>query len=59
MQTEEGIQQCKLIAVHAGLEKGKGVEEQLKILKARDTSLPRVEALSGKKNVWDIPKVRV
>ncbi|XP_058107864.1 tyrosine-protein phosphatase RLPH2-like isoform X2 [Magnolia sinica] len=40
----------------AGLEKTKGVEEQLKLLKARDTSLPKVEALSGRQNVWEIPK---
>eukprot|EP01018_Ginkgo_biloba_P016925 Gb_02215 [translate_table: standard] len=46
---------CKLIAVHAGLEKTKNVEEQLKVLYNRDVTLPRVEALSGRKNVWDIP----
>ncbi|GAB2300694.1 Tyrosine-protein phosphatase rlph2 [Dionaea muscipula] len=51
-----GIKHCKLIAVHAGLEKGKGVEEQVKLLKARDTRLPKVEALSGRKTVWDIPE---
>ncbi|KAG5556612.1 hypothetical protein RHGRI_007025 [Rhododendron griersonianum] len=55
LETEEGIKHCKLIAAHAGLEKGKAVEEQLKFLKARDTRVPKVEALSGKKNVWDIP----
>ncbi|KAK1262946.1 hypothetical protein QJS04_geneDACA008424 [Acorus gramineus] len=51
-----GMQCCKLIAVHAGLDKSKGVEEQLRILRARDTSLPKVGALSGRMNVWDIPK---
>jgi len=56
LETEEGIKHCKLIAVHAGLEKDKPVEEQLKFLKARDTRVPKVEALSGRKNVWDIPK---
>ncbi|PSS15956.1 Serine/threonine-protein like [Actinidia chinensis var. chinensis] len=56
IETEEGIKHYKLIAVHAGLEKGKGVEEQLKFLKARDTRVPKVEALSGRKNVWNIPK---
>ncbi|KAL6988365.1 Tyrosine-protein phosphatase rlph2 [Sarracenia purpurea var. burkii] len=56
VETEEGIKHFKLIAVHAGLEKAKGVEEQLKLLKARDTRVPKVEALSGRKNVWDIPK---
>ncbi|KAK9291003.1 hypothetical protein L1049_009186 [Liquidambar formosana] len=56
IETEEGIKHCKLIAVHAGLEKGKDVEEQLKFLKARDTRVPKVGALSGRQNVWDIPK---
>ncbi|KAI8563100.1 hypothetical protein RHMOL_Rhmol03G0087400 [Rhododendron molle] len=56
LETEEGIKHCKLIAVHAGLEKGKAVEEQLKFLKARDTRVPKVEALSGRKSVWDIPE---
>ncbi|KAE9465565.1 hypothetical protein C3L33_02541, partial [Rhododendron williamsianum] len=31
-------------------------EEQLKFLKARDTRVPKVEALSGRKSVWDIPE---
>ncbi|KAJ4705156.1 Calcineurin-like metallo-phosphoesterase superfamily protein [Melia azedarach] len=56
VETEDGIKHCKLIAVHAGLEKGKNVEEQLKFLKAKDTRVSKVEALSGRKNVWDIPK---
>ncbi|KAF9590183.1 hypothetical protein IFM89_031838 [Coptis chinensis] len=56
VETSEGKTNCRLIAVHAGLEKGKGVEEQLKILKAKDTSIPKVEALSGKASVWEIPK---
>ncbi|KAH7512124.1 tyrosine-protein phosphatase RLPH2 [Ziziphus jujuba] len=56
VKTEDGIKHCKLIAVHAGLEKNKDVKEQLKSLKARDTRLPKIEALSGRKNVWDIPK---
>ena len=43
--------------MHAGLEKGKNVEEQLKHLKAKDTGVSKVEALSGRKNVWDIPQV--
>ncbi|KAI9153021.1 hypothetical protein LWI28_004579 [Acer negundo] len=56
IETEDGIKHCKLIAVHAGLEKGKNVEEQLKRLKAKDTGVSKVEALSGRKNVWDIPQ---
>ncbi|PIN00137.1 Serine/threonine specific protein phosphatase PP1, catalytic subunit [Handroanthus impetiginosus] len=56
IETEEGLQNCKLIAVHAGLEKGKGVEEQLRYLKAKDTKISKVAALSGSKNVWNIPE---
>lgn len=54
--TGDGITHCKLIAVHAGLEKAKDVNEQLKYLKARDTRVPKIEALSGRENVWDIPQ---
>lgn len=56
VETNDGIKHCKLIAVHAGLERGKKVEEQLELLKAKDTRVPKVEALSGRKNVWDIPE---
>ncbi|XP_021657955.2 tyrosine-protein phosphatase RLPH2 isoform X2 [Hevea brasiliensis] len=56
IQNEGGVKPCKLIAVHAGLENGKNIEEQLKLLKAKDIRVPKVEALSGRKNVWDIPK---
>lgn len=56
IETEDGIKQCRLIAVHAGLERDKDVKEQLKHLKDRDTRVPKIEALSGRKNVWDIPK---
>ncbi|XP_020586582.1 uncharacterized protein LOC110028886 isoform X3 [Phalaenopsis equestris] len=52
----EGRICCKLIAVHAGLMKSKSVEEQLKFLKAKDTSIPKVEELSGRQSVWDIPQ---
>ncbi|KAA8516687.1 hypothetical protein F0562_016807 [Nyssa sinensis] len=45
-----------LVWVHEENDKARGVEEQLKYLKARDTGVPKVEALSGRKNVWDIPK---
>lgn len=47
----------KLIAVHAGLEKSKPVASQMTALYARDIKLPRVEPLSGRKNVWDTPPV--
>lgn len=56
IDTPEGRKCCKLIAVHAGLEKSKGVEEQIKILKAKDTSIPKVADLSGRRDVWDLPK---
>ncbi|XP_058771225.1 tyrosine-protein phosphatase RLPH2-like [Vicia villosa] len=56
MNTDDGVKCCKLIAVHAGLEKGVDVKEQLKYLKARDTGIPKVQPLSGRKNVWDIPE---
>ncbi|RWW08308.1 hypothetical protein BHE74_00019210 [Ensete ventricosum] len=56
IDSPEGRTSCKLIAVHAGLEKSKGVEEQLKLLRARNTILPKVEQLSGRLDVWDMPK---
>ncbi|EFH58905.1 hypothetical protein ARALYDRAFT_478323 [Arabidopsis lyrata subsp. lyrata] len=58
IETEKGLKHCKLIAVHAGLEKGNNVEEQLKLLRAKDTSIPRIqhEPLTGRKTVWDIPR---
>ena len=48
-----------MIAVHAGLEKDKAVDEQLKTLKARDTRVAKVGPLCGRASVWEIPKVRV
>ncbi|XP_043691883.1 tyrosine-protein phosphatase RLPH2-like [Telopea speciosissima] len=56
IDTPEGRKHCKMIAVHAGLEKNKGVEEQLKLLKSKDTRVPKVEALSGRKSVLEIPE---
>jgi hypothetical protein len=53
------MSRTKLIAVHAGLEITKSVEEQLKVLYNRDVTFPRVEALSGRKNVWEIPIVSI
>lgn len=58
METKDGIKHYKLIAVHAGLERGKDVQEQLNSLKAKDSKVPKIECLSGRKNVWDIPNVR-
>jgi hypothetical protein len=57
INTDDGVNGCKLVAVHAGLEKGQDVKEQMKNLKARDTRSPKVQALGGRKNVWDIPEV--
>ncbi|OWM82512.1 tyrosine-protein phosphatase RLPH2-like [Punica granatum] len=56
IKTPDGIKSCRLIAVHAGLLKEKKVEEQLRSLKAKDTQIPKVEALSGRKTVWDMPE---
>ncbi|KAL8202097.1 hypothetical protein R6Q57_011244 [Mikania cordata] len=56
IETENGVKLCKLIAVHGGLERGKDVGEQIKYLKAKDTRIPKVEPLSGRKSVWDIPE---
>ncbi|XP_074276911.1 tyrosine-protein phosphatase RLPH2-like [Silene latifolia] len=56
IETAEGRKICKLIAVHGGLQQGKPVNEQLKLLKARDTSISKVECLSGRKTVWDMPE---
>lgn len=59
LETAEGLKKCRLIAVHGGLQQGKPVDEQLKLLKAKDTSISKVECLSGRKSVWDIPEVIV
>lgn len=57
IEIEGETKPCRLIAVHAGLEKDKDVKQQLEFLKARDTRVPKIEALSGRKNVWNIPEV--
>lgn len=57
VETEEGLKNCRLIAVHGGLQQEKPVDEQLKLLKSRDTAISKVEHLSGRKTIWDIPKV--
>eukprot|EP00899_Mesostigma_viride_P017959 jgi/Mesvir1/26164/Mv06863-RA.1 len=48
----------RLIAVHAGLEDngGQSVEEQLSMLRRRDVTLRRIEAISGRANVWSVPR---
>ncbi|CAN6719766.1 unnamed protein product [Malus baccata var. baccata] len=56
IETADRIKHCRLIVVHAGLEKDKDVKQQLAFLKAKDTRVLKIEALSGRKNVWDIPK---
>ncbi|KAL9227900.1 hypothetical protein vseg_003537 [Gypsophila vaccaria] len=56
IETSEGLKHCKLIAVHGGLLQDKPVNEQLKLLKARDTSISKVECLSGRKTIWDMPE---
>eukprot|EP00245_Coleochaete_scutata_P002751 TRINITY_DN1383_c0_g1_i1.p1 TRINITY_DN1383_c0_g1~~TRINITY_DN1383_c0_g1_i1.p1 ORF type:complete len:325 (+),score=52.56 TRINITY_DN1383_c0_g1_i1:244-1218(+) len=44
-----------IIAVHAGLEASVPMSEQLQALRMRDVTIPRVEALSGRKSVWKTP----
>ncbi|XP_062003603.1 tyrosine-protein phosphatase RLPH2-like [Rosa rugosa] len=56
VEIEGETKHCKLIAVHAGLEKDKDVKQQLEFLKARDTRVPKIKALSGRKDVWNIPE---
>ncbi|XP_076939781.1 tyrosine-protein phosphatase RLPH2-like [Bidens hawaiensis] len=57
IESGNGVEFCKLIAVHGGLDGKKDVEEQIKYLKAKDTRISKVEPLSGRKNVWGIPEV--
>eukprot|EP00897_Mesotaenium_endlicherianum_P004257 jgi/Mesen1/385/ME000010S_10845 len=60
-QEEEEVQgegeeaYSKLIAVHAGLEKDLPLEPQLATLRNREVTHDRLEALSGRRNVLDIP----
>lgn len=56
VNTDDGVKCCKLIAVHAGLVKGRDVKDQLELLKARDTRVPKVEPLSGRNSVLEIPE---
>ncbi|CAL9220219.1 unnamed protein product [Arabidopsis halleri] len=57
IETEKLLKHCKLITVYAGIEKGNNVEEQLNILRAKDTSIPKIQPLTGRKTVWDIPQL--
>jgi hypothetical protein len=57
IDTDEGQIVCKLIAVHAGLGRSIDLNEQLKVLRTRDTRVPKVQMLHGRHDVWDIPKV--
>lgn len=52
IQAKEGIKHCKLVAAHAGLEGGETVDEQFKMLKGKDTQVPKVGPLSGRAGVW-------
>ena len=54
---DEGQIICNLIAVHAGLEKSVDLNEQLRVLRTRDTRVPKVPMLSGRQDVWNTPKV--
>lgn len=57
IDTDGGQILCKLIAVHAGLEKSLDLNEQLRVLRTRDTRVPKVQMLSGRQDVWNIPQV--
>jgi hypothetical protein len=57
IDTDEGQIVCNLIAVHAGLEKSMDLNEQLRVLRTRDTRVPKVPMLSGRQDVWNIPQV--
>uniref|UniRef100_A0ACD5UB36 Uncharacterized protein n=1 Tax=Avena sativa TaxID=4498 RepID=A0ACD5UB36_AVESA len=56
IDTDEGQIVCNLIAVHAGLEKSMDLNEQLRVLRTRDTKVPKVQMLSGRQDVWNIPQ---
>ena len=58
IDTDEGQIICNLIAVHAGLERTIDLNEQLRVLRTRDTRVPKVQMLSGRQDVWNTPKVR-
>lgn len=57
IDTDEGQIICNLIAVHAGLERSIDLNEQLRVLRTRDTRVPKVAMLSGRHDVWNTPKV--
>jgi hypothetical protein len=57
IDTDGGQIVCNLIAVHAGLEKSMDLNEQLRVLRTRDTRVPKVQMLSGRQDVWNIPQV--
>ncbi|KAL3693332.1 hypothetical protein R1sor_006983 [Riccia sorocarpa] len=46
----------KLIAVHAGFESNGPIEAQIQPLLQKDSTIPRLEQLYGRKNVWNNPK---
>ncbi|GJN27718.1 hypothetical protein PR202_gb15763 [Eleusine coracana subsp. coracana] len=56
VDTDKGQTVCKLIAVHAGLERSMDLNEQLRVLRTRDTRVPKIQMLHGRHDVWDIPK---
>ncbi|EEC77238.1 hypothetical protein OsI_15791 [Oryza sativa Indica Group] len=56
IDTNEGQIICKLIAVHAGLERSIDLNEQFRILRTKDTKISKVAMLSGRQDVWNIPK---
>ncbi|KAJ1701214.1 hypothetical protein LUZ63_000993 [Rhynchospora breviuscula] len=51
IHTENDRIECWLIAMHAGLEKTKKVEERLQVLRSKDPSLHTVKELRGRMNI--------
>ncbi|XP_006652252.1 tyrosine-protein phosphatase RLPH2-like [Oryza brachyantha] len=56
IDTNEGQLICKLIAVHAGLGRSIDLNEQFRVLRTKDTRVSKVAMLSGRQDVWNIPK---
>ncbi|CAO2836757.1 unnamed protein product [Amaranthus hypochondriacus] len=56
IERAEGQKKCKLIAVHAGFRQNKPVENQIKLLKSKDTSKQWLNCIQDKDRVRDMPQ---